>query len=173
MNETRPNRRDQPRRPAAARPLSRRRPQAAAALADACGAAAFVWLPWASGHEALAGRRFDGPQLARLVHNAGVLLGSAGALAGALSLALWAVPAAALIAAVFALGARLTDRPSAVLRWAIAFSLVAPIVAIVVALLLVAGPEAGRFLTRQPGPGLLLCAAAGGVAAIAAYSAIE
>ncbi len=142
--------------------------QALAVLANLCCAAAFAWLRWASGRDALAGRRFDAPQLARLVHNAGLLLGRAGVLADALALALWAIPVAALIAAVFALGARLTDRPAAVLRAAGACSLVAPIVSLFVALLLAAGPEAGQFLARQPGPGLLLCAAAGGVGALAA-----
>src|SRR5579885_2368461 len=152
--------------------LSGWRPQVLAAAAELCCAAAFAWLPWASGRDVFAGRRFSGPQLARLIHNAGLLLGRAGWLADLLALALWAVPVAAVIAAVFALGAPLTERPAIVLRWAAAFSIVAPAVTLGVVLLLAAGPEAGQFLSRWPRTGLLLCAAAGLGGAIAACSGI-
>src|SRR5579885_1390166 len=153
--------------------LSGWRPQVLAAAAELCCAAAFAWLPWASGRDVFAGRRFTGPQLARLVHNAGLLLGRGGPLADLLALALWAVPVAALIGAVFALGARLTERPALALRWAAAFALVAPVVALAVALLLALGPEAGQFLERWPGAGLLLGAVAGLLGVITARSAIE
>lgn len=144
-----------------------------AAFADLCCVAAFVWLPWASGRDVFAGRRFSGPQLARLVHNAGLLLGRAGPLADLLALALWAVPAVATIAAVLALGAGLTERPAVVLRWAAAFSLIPSAVALAVSLLLAAGPESGQFLARLPGVGLLLCAVAGLGGAIVTRSGIE
>src|SRR5581483_498520 len=147
--------------------------QVLAAAAELCCAAAFAWLPWASGRDVFAGRRFTGPQLARLVHNAGLLLGRAGPLADLLALALWAVPVAAAIGAVFVLGARLTERPPTVLRWAAAFSLVPSAVALAVLLLVAMGPEAGRFLARWPGAGLLLCGAAGLIGAIAARSGVE
>jgi len=152
--------------------LSGWRLQLLAAAADLVCVAAFVWLPWASGRDVFAGRRFSGPQLARLIHNAGLLLGRAGPLADLLALALWAVPVAAVVGAVFAIGARLTERPPTVLRWATAFSLIAPAVALALALLLAAGPEAGQFLERWPGAGLLLCAAAGLLGATLAGAAI-
>lgn len=142
-----------------------------AAIAQMCCVAAFVWLPWASGRDIFAGRRFAGPHLARLVSNAGLLLGRAGPFADLLALALWAVPVAAAIAVVFALGAPLTERPAIVMRWAAACSLVAPAVAVGVALLLAAGPEAGQFLARWPGTGLLACAASGLAAALMLASA--
>jgi hypothetical protein len=144
-----------------------------AAIAELCCVAAFVWLPWANGRDIFAGRRFAGPQLARLVSNAAVLLGRAGPFADLLALALWAVPVGAAIAAVFALGAPFTERPANVLRWAAACSLVAPAVAVGVALLLAAGPEAGQFLARWPGVGLLLCAAAGIVGSVAVRSSVR
>lgn len=148
-------------RPVAGARVSGWRLQLLAAAADLVCVAAFVWLPWASGRDVFAGRRFAGPQLARLIHNAGLLLGRGGPLADLLALALWAVPVAALIGAVFALGARLTERPVLALRWAAASALVAPVVALAVALLLALGPGAGQFLERWPGAGLLLCAVAG------------
>jgi hypothetical protein len=173
MDESRTRRSPGAPTPVAVARVSGWRLQLLAAGADLGCVAAFVWLPWASGRDVFAGRRFAGPQLARLVHNAGLLLGRAGPLADLLALALWAVPVAAVIGAVFALGARLTERPPTVLRWVAAFSLVPPAVALAVALLLAVGPEAGQFLARRPDAGLLLCAAAGLIGAIATRSAIE
>jgi len=128
---------------------------------------AFGRLPWAAGAGPLAERHFNGPGLARLAHNADVLLGDAHALAAALSLALWATPIALIAALVLLIGARWTNSPVLASRLAALLAGLAPCVAALAAIALLAAP--GDALRRAPGIGLLLCAAAGALSALAAW----
>jgi hypothetical protein len=142
---------------------------AAAILGHLAAGAAFLRLPWATGHGPLAGRDFTGPELARLAANLDVLLPpSAGAAAQLLSLALYLVPTAAVAGALLAATARWSSHPAASLRASALAGAVAGLVALVTAALLLVGPAAGEALSRAPGTGLLI-AAVGGLVAAAAW----
>jgi hypothetical protein len=140
--------------------------------AAVCGhlvvAAAFLWLPWATGQGPLSGRGFSGPDLARLVRNLDVLLSpSAGVAAPLLALLLYLVPAAAAGGALLAATARWSSHPGAALRASTVAALLTAAVSIVTASLLLVGPAAGEALYRAPGVGLYI-SAAGAVIAIVA-----
>ena len=140
-----------------------------ALLAGLCGfaisAASFTLLPLASGQSALAGRQFDGPELARLARNVDIVLGGAagGPAALLLVVALYAVPAAALAGALLLAGAGLSRNRTAALRAASGAGVFAIAVLVIVVLMLAVGPQSGEVLSRRPGTGMVVALAGAGL----------